>query len=170
MKTIRLTEEKRVRELIELASKVFKISERTIRASTRKQKFHLIRVAISNVARSQGIHYNSISKGLKRHRSSVYHYEKIHEYQYENFLIYKKIFNILNEAVKEIARPLLSRAKIQDLLRENNLIHDSKEVFIHVTSGYSGYSLRSKKADFTNKVEKIKSILQDFSHDITIQL
>ena len=65
MKTIRLTEEKRVRELIELASKVFKISERTIRASTRKQKFHLIRVAISNVARSQGIHYNSISKGLK---------------------------------------------------------------------------------------------------------
>ena len=174
MKNIRIdiTDKEVVENICNIATKVCRLRKGVLKTRTRVQKIHLPRMVVSNISLvEKGIHYNTIAEVLKRHRSSIYYYEKYHEIYYSHWDHYRRIYNKVYNAYTDGKKAQLKEVDLKDLLKDAEIFNrKDPQVFIDVLVGEASTSIKSTYKDFTADVEGIKRALKDYTHDLYINL
>jgi hypothetical protein len=117
-------------------------------------------------------HQNVIAKELKRDRSLVYHYEKMHESNYRSFPKYREVFNMVYNAYSNIRgskRTFADTRELEKYLKENGVTNSEKyQIIIRVTSGRVEYDVKVSYKDFYNQLEKCKFAMTDCNYNLEI--
>jgi hypothetical protein len=113
-----------------------------------------------------------IAKQLKRDRSLIYHYEKMHESNYRTFPKYRDVFNLIYNAYQTIQgakQTFTDLDHLRDYLKENG-IKDSErpQAIIRIHSGRIRADINVSYKDFYEQLEKCQAALLECSHTITI--
>jgi len=172
MKKIAITDTESVKNICNTATKVVGIRKGSLSSKTRKQKTHLARMVASNISLiEKGIHYNTIAEVLKRDRSSIYHYEKQHHNLYSTWDIYRRLFNKVYNAYSNEKKAHLKEVDLKDLLKDAGIYNrENAKVFIDIKVREVCVRVKSTYKHFTADIENIKRVLNDYVHDIYIEL
>jgi len=171
MRKISLTDTTRVKDIANRAAEVFNISLSALYSKTRRQEVQLVRMAISNLSRHEGIHYNAIAEVLDRDRCSIYHYEIKHKDLYDVWPKYERVFNSLHADIYDNPRKTLNKSQMRKMLSKEG-IRDNKRgrVGIYLTSGTSKYMINTRYSNFCKTAEVIKEVLGDYDYEMEIAL
>jgi len=171
-KKIGITDKKTVEHICNIATDLYNLEQGSLSCRSRVQEFQLPRMAVSNIARIfKGIHYEPIAEVLKRDRSSIYHYEGQHKVLYETWSVYRNIFNNIYNAYDKSKTTNISKTELLHMLKAVG-IEDVKAPKVFITIHISGFEVRllSDYRNFTETVESIKKLLENYVHDIRIEI
>jgi len=166
-----ITDDKIVNEMLNKAVEVFDLPLPALLGTSRKQEIHLARMCVSNLARVENkIHYNTIAECLKKDRTSIYHYEKMHENLYGTWRVYRDKFNKLYNSVYTNEKRKITRSEITQILKKNEIIQEKGAVTLWIKSGRVNYKFRTTYSGMCENSEKIKKLLSNFDITIDIQI
>lgn len=166
-----ITDDKIVNDMLTKAVEVFEVPLPALLGRSRRQEIHLARMCVSNLARVENkIHYNTIAECLKKDRSSIYHYEKMHENLYGTWAIYRDKFNKLYNSVYKNEKRKITRSEITQILKKNDLVQENGAVTLYIKSGRVNYKFRTTYSGMCENSEKIKNLLADYDITIDIQI
>ena len=168
-----MIEEINFKILCDLTTKIVGLRKGSLSYKSRKQEYQIPRSVASVVARMiDDTHQNVIAKELKRDRSLVYHYEKMHESNYRSFPKYREVFNMVYNAYSNIQgakRTFVDSRELEVYLRENGVSNSDKyQTIIRVTSGRVEYDIKVSYKDFYNQLEKCKFAMTDCNYNLEI--
>ena len=140
---------------------------------SRESKFQVPRSVASVVARMiDDTHRIVIAKELKRDRSLIYHYERMHESNYRSFPKYREIFNMVYNAYSNIQgakRTFIDVFQLETYLKDNGIINsDNHQTTIRVTSGRVSTDIKVSYKDFYDQLEKCKFAMTDCNYNLEI--
>ena len=168
-----ITDIKEVKELCDIATEIVGLEQGSLSSKSRKEPYALARPVVANICLNKGIHFVTISKVLNRDRSSIYHYQKKHAYNFKSWLQYRslftKVFNTYKESKKE-QKTFLTKQDLRSHLLSNGVNTSNGEVYIIVKSGVLKTSIRTSYKDFSNQLEKIRIALLDYQYNLDVQL
>lgn len=172
VKRVSISDTKMVQNILSKAAEVFNIPTATLIGGRRYGYIQRVRMAISNVARVENkIHYTTIAGVINRDRTSVYHYERQHASWYISWKPYQKAYDTLNEAMSENAKPSLNKCQIKRIIKEKGITSKKKgTVKIIIDSGNTSHSIKATLYDFPKIIETLKPILENYQHNLDIQL
>jgi len=168
-----MIEEINFKILCDLTTNIVGLRKGSLSYKSRKQEYQIPRSVASVVARMiDDTHQNVIAKELKRDRSLVYHYEKMHESNYRSFPKYREVFNMVYNAYSNIQgakRTFVDSRELEVYLRENGVSNSEKyQTIIRVTSGRVEYDVKVSYKDFYNQLEKCKFAMTDCNYNLEI--
>ena len=168
-----MIEEINFKILCDLTTKIVGLRKGSLSYKSRKQEYQIPRSVASVVARMiDDTHQNVIAKELKRDRSLVYHYEKMHESNYRSFPKYREVFNMVYNAYSNIQgakRTFVDNKQLEKYLKENGVTNSEKyQTIIRVTSGRVEYDVKVSYKDFYNQLEKCKFAMTDCNYNLEI--
>ena len=168
-----MIEEINFKILCDLTTNIVGLRKGSLSYKSRKQEYQIPRSVASVVARMiDDTHQNVIAKELKRDRSLVYHYEKMHESNYRSFPKYREVFNMVYNAYSNIQgakRTFVDSRELEVYLRENGVSNSDKyQTIIRVTSGRVEYDVKVSYKDFYNQLEKCKFAMTDCNYNLEI--
>ncbi len=168
-----MIEEINFKILCDLTTKIVGLRKGSLSYKSRKQEYQIPRSVASVVARMiDDTHQNVIAKELKRDRSLVYHYEKMHESNYRSFPKYREVFNMVYNAYSNIQgakRTFVDNKQLEKYLKENGVTNSEKyQTIIRVTSGRVEYDIKVSYKDFYNQLEKCKFAMTDCNYNLEI--
>jgi len=168
-----MIEEINFKILCDLTTNIVGLRKGSLSYKSRKQEYQIPRSVASVVARMiDDTHQNVIAKELKRDRSLVYHYEKMHESNYRSFPKYREVFNMVYNAYSNIQgakRTFVDSRELEVYLRENGVSNSDKyQTIIRVTSGRVEYDIKVSYKDFYNQLEKCKFAMTDCNYNLEI--
>ena len=168
-----MIKEKTFISLCNLTTEIVGLPKGSLSCKSRKQIYQVPRAVVSVVARlEEDIHQTVIAKELKRDRSLIYHYEKMHEANYKTFKKYRDLFIEVSKTYASIKnkKPKFKNTKrLKDFLTENNII--SSEVYqttLNVRVGNFDVDLKLSYKDFYNVIEIIKFALADYDYEYKV--
>ena len=168
-----MIEEINFKILCDLTTNLVGLSKGSLSYKSRKQKYQVPRAVASVVARMiDETHRTTISKELKRDRSLIYHYEKMHESNYRTFPKYREVFNKVYNAYSNIQgskRTFVDAKQLKIYLRDNGIESSEKhQTTIRVTSGRIATDIKVSYKDFYDQLEKCKFALTDCNYNLEI--
>tara|TARA_B100000902_G_C27315743_1_gene921194 strand:- start:2851 stop:3360 length:510 start_codon:yes stop_codon:yes gene_type:complete len=168
-----MIEEINFKILCDLTTNIVGLRKGSLSYKSRKQEYQIPRSVASVVARMiDDTHQNVIAKELKRDRSLVYHYEKMHESNYRSFPKYREVFNMVYNAYSNIQgakRTFVDNKQLEKYLKENGVTNSEKyQTIIRVTSGRVEYDIKVSYKDFYNQLEKCKFAMTDCNYNLEI--
>ena len=168
-----MIEEINFKILCDLTTNIVGLRKGSLSYKSRKQEYQIPRSVASVVARMiDDTHQNVIAKELKRDRSLVYHYEKMHESNYRSFPKYREVFNMVYNAYSNIQgakRTFIDNKQLEKYLKENGVSNSDKyQTIIRVTSGRVEYDVKVSYKDFYNQLEKCKFAMTDCNYNLEI--
>ena len=168
-----MIEEINFKILCDLTTNIVGLRKGSLSYKSRKQEYQIPRSVASVVARMiDDTHQNVIAKELKRDRSLVYHYEKMHESNYRSFPKYREVFNMVYNAYSNIQgakRTFVDNKQLEKYLKENGVSNSDKyQTIIRVTSGRVEYDVKVSYKDFYNQLEKCKFAMTDCNYNLEI--
>jgi hypothetical protein len=171
-KRVSISDTKVVQSILDKAAEVFKIPTATLKGARRYGHIQRVRMAISNIARVEHkIHYTTIAGVINRDRSSIYHYERQHETWYITWKTYQKAYDLLSSALSENAKPNLNKCQIKRLIKEAGIVGKKRgKCKIIIASGNTSHSIKSDLYEFPATIEKLKPILEQYEHNLDIQI
>lgn len=139
---------------------------------SRKQNLVIPRMVASMVARLElKISHNTIAEVLNRHRTSVYHYERMHKGNY-TWKKYRETFNKVYASFKDIQdckKVFLDKHRFKEFMLQHGVKQSAAgEVNILCTSGDVSCIITTSYMDFSNQLENIKIALREFRYTIKI--
>lgn len=139
---------------------------------SRKQNLQVPRMVASMVARIEDkIPHTIIADVLNRHRTLVYHYEKMHKGNYV-WKKYRDAFNKVYIAYKKMEsekKIFVDKYRMKEYLLKNGVKQSEKnEVRIMIKSGKVGVIIVTSYMDFSNQLENIKFALEDYKYKMEI--
>ena len=169
----KMTEELNFKAICGITTKVMGLPNGSLALRSRKRKLQVPRAVASVVARMvDETHRAIIAKELKRDRSLVYHYEKMHESNYRSFPKYREIFNQVYNAYSNLQgakRTFVDERELEIYLRDNGVKSSKKhQTTIRVTSGRFETDIKVSYKDFYNQLEKCKFVLTDCNYNLEI--
>ena len=172
MKKIPITDEQTVKNICDTATKVCGIRKGLLSSKTRHQTIHIARMVASNISLlERKIHYTTIAEVLKRDRSSIYHYERQHKALYSTWDIYRRAFNNVFNAYTNQKKAHLTDWELRGLLRRAEIFNrENPKVFIDIKVHEVCVRIKSTYKHFTADIEKIKTSLKNYVHDLYIEL
>ena len=171
IKQISVTDQRAVQHILNKAVEVFKIPLPVLKGKTRAQPVQIARMVVSNIARVENkIHYTNICPELNRDRTSVYHYEKMHESNFATFPAYRDAYNTLYNQLYDNPLPLLTKVGIKNILKGAGIKDKKGSISIIISSGLSSHTITETNGGFTKTTETLKELLKDFYHQIDIRL
>ena len=159
--------------LCNLTTDVVGLPKGSLACKSREQKFQVPRAVISMIARlEEDIHQTVIAKGLKRDRSLIYHYEKMHKSNYATFPKYRKTFIDVYIAycnTKKQNKVFKTQKQFEDCLIENKIkSSETYQTIVHLRSGNFYIDLKLNFKEFYNVIEIIKFALKDYHYEYKV--
>ena len=168
-----MTEENTFKNLCNLTTRVLGLPDGALALRSRKRPLQVARAVAGYIGVSEEeIHRTIIGKGLNRHRSLIYHYEHRHKPLYKSCPIYRKTFNKVYKAYKDIGGTkefFLDKDFMKSYLLKNGVKETlNPEVLLEVTSGQVKCIVKTSYLDFSNQLENIKFVLKNYHFTIKI--
>ena len=161
--------------LCNLTTNLVGLPKGSLSNKSRKLKYQIPRSVVCVVAKMiDDTHYKVISKELKRHRVSIYHYEKMHESKYNAILgsKYREIFNKVYNAYSHLQgskRTFIDEQELEIYLKENGIISsDENQTIIRVISNRVKVDIKVSYKDFYDQLEKCKFAMTDCNYNLEI--
>jgi hypothetical protein len=168
-----MTEEYNFKNLCDLTTSVLGLPKGSLALKSRKRELQVARAITGYIARSEeDIHRTTIGKVLNRDRSLIYHYEHTHKGNYATCPVYRKTFNLIYKAYKDIGgtkEVFLDGAFMRSYLLKNGVkeILDFN-VILEVKSGQVVCKIKTSFFDFSNQLENVNLALKDYHYTIKI--
>tara|TARA_R100001443_G_scaffold18073_1_gene28738 strand:+ start:1423 stop:1932 length:510 start_codon:yes stop_codon:yes gene_type:complete len=159
--------------LCNLTTRVLGLPKDSLALKSRKQNLAIGRSIASVIGRMEDYtKHEVIADVLGRHRTLIYHYEKKHKNNYATWVQYRKAFNKVYIAYKNLESSKKSFLD-DDFLKAHLLKKGVKEnkksqVFIEVKSGKAVCIIKTSYFDFSNQLESIKLALKNYQYEIKI--
>ena len=170
-----MIEEINFKILCDLTTNLVGLDKGSLSYKSRKQKYQIPRAVASVVARMiDKTHRTTIANELKRDRSLIYHYEKMHKKKYNAILgaKYREVFNKVLNAYTNIQgakRTFVYDRQLEIYLRDNGIENSIKhQTIIRVISGKAEYDIKVSHKDFSEQYEKCKFAMTDCNYNLEI--
>ena len=168
-----MIEEINFKILCDLTTNLVGLRKGALSFKSREQKYQVPRAVASVVARMvDETHRTVIAKELKRDRSLVYHYERMHQSNYRSFPKYRETFNRVYNAYSNIQgakRTFADENQLKDYLRENGVTNSEKhQTIIRIKSGRVEADIKVSYKDFYDMLEKCKFVMTDCNYNLEI--
>ena len=155
-----------------LTTTVLGLPKGSLAFKTRKQEFQVPRMVAAVIGRTEeNISHTIIGEVIKRHRASIYHYEKCHQGNY-TWDKYRDIFNKVYMAYKQIEQSkkvFIDKHYMKEFLLKNGVKESSKnEAQILIKSGRISVIISTSYMDFSNQLENVKFALRDYKYEMEI--
>ena len=168
-----MIEEINFKILCDLTTNLVGLRKGSLSYKSREQKYQLPRAVASIVSRMiDQTHRTVIAKELKRDRSLIYHYEKMHESNYRTYPKYREMFNKVYNAYSNIQgakRTFVDDRQLEIYLRDNGVETSVKhQTTIRVSSGRVSTDIKVSYKDFYDQLEKCKFAMTDCNYNLEI--
>ena len=167
-----MTAEDNFKNLCNLTTNIMGLPKGSLAYKSRKIELQIPRAAASVIATMDNIHCTVIAKVIKRDRSLIYHYNKMHSANYSSWEKYRTTFNQIYMAHTQIEsskKQFVNLQHLQDHLRQAGVIESSKhQTSIRIKCGKVGTDVKVSYRDFYNQLELCKLALQDYKYEIEI--
>ena len=159
--------------LCNLTTSLMGLRKGSLSFKSRKSELQVPRTVAAVVSRMvDNTHRTIISKELKRDRSLIYHYEKMHTSNYASWKKYRDCFNKIYNAYTSIhdsKRTFTDMFHLRHHLREQGVKHSSIcQTTIKITSGKVGVDIKVSYKDFYEQLELCKLALRDCNYNLEI--
>ena len=167
-----MTAEDNFKNLCNLTTNIMGLPKGSLAYKSRKIELQVPRAAAAVVATMDNIHCTVIAKVIKRDRSLIYHYNKMHSANYSTWEKYRTTFNQIYMAhtqLENAKKEFFDLQNLQDHLRQVGVIESSKpQTSIRIKCGKVGTDVKVSYRDFYNQLELCKLALQDYKYEIEI--
>jgi hypothetical protein len=167
-----MTAEDNFKNLCNLTTSIMGLPKGSLAYKSRKIELQVPRAAAAVVATMDNIHCTVIAKVIKRNRSLIYHYNKMHTANYSTWEKYRTTFNQIYMAhthIENAKKEFFDLQHLQDHLRKSGVIASNKhQTSIRVKCGKLGTDVKVSFRDFYNQLELCKLALQDYKYEIEI--
>jgi len=168
-----MIEEINFKILCDLTTNLVGLRKGSLSHKSREQKYQVPRAVASVVSRMiDETHRTTIAKELKRDRSLIYHYEKMHESNYRSFPKYREIFNKVYNAYSNIQgskRTFYDLDHLKQYLRDNGVRNSDKhQTTLRISSGKVEADVKVSYKDFYDQLEKCKFAMTDCKYNLEI--
>ena len=168
-----MTEEYNFKNLCDLTTSVLGLPKGSLALKSRKRELQVARAITGYIGRSEeDIHRTTIGKVLNRDRSLIYHYEHTHKGNYATCPVYRKTFNLIYKAYKDIGGTkefFLNKDFMKSYLLKNGVKETlDPSVLLEVKSGQVVCTIKTSYFDFSNQLENVKFALKDYHYTIKI--
>jgi len=168
-----MNKELKFKNLCNLTTSVLGLPEGSLAEKSRRQELQVPRTVASIIALTEeNLHPTVISKGLKRDRSLIYHYKRMHKFNYATFPKYRETFNKIFNAYtnfKEDKNTFIDVAQLKDRLLEYDIVDSTKhQTTVKITSGEIVAEVKLSYKEFNNQLEMIKLALENFQYETEI--
>jgi len=168
-----MIEEINFKILCDLTTNLVGLRKGSLSHKSREQKYQVPRAVASVVSRMiDETHRTTIAKELKRDRSLIYHYEKMHESNYRSFPKYREIFNKVYNAYSNIQgskRTFYDLDHLKQYLRDNGVRNSDKhQTTLRISSGKVEADVKVSYKNFYDQLEKGKFVLTDCNYNLEI--
>ena len=169
----KMIQEENFKNLCDLTTSLVGLDKGSLSYKSRYQKYQIPRSVAAVIAiMVDKTHYTIIAKQLKRDRSLIYYYEKMHESNYRSFPKYRETFNKVYNAYSNIQgdkRTFADLAHLKRHLKDNGVNNSIKhQTIIRITSGKVQADIKVSYKDFYNQLEKCKFALTDCNYNLEI--
>ena len=169
----KMIEEINFKILCDLTTNLVGLRKGSLSYKSREQKYQLPRAVASIVSRMiDETHRTVIAKELKRDRSLIYHYEKMHESNYRTYPKYREMFNKVYNAYSNIQgakRTFVDAKQLEIYLKDNGIENSEKhQTTIRVSSGRVSTDIKVSYKDFYDQLEKCKFAMTDCNYNLEI--
>jgi len=159
--------------LCNLTTSLMGLRKGSLAYKSRKSELQIPRTVAAVVARMvDKTHRTIISKEIKRDRSLIYHYEKMHTSNYASWEKYRDCFNKVYNAYTNIQgskRTFSDMFHLRHHLREQGVKHsENPQTTIKITSGKVGVDIKVSYKDFYDQLELCKLALRDCNYNLEI--
>ena len=167
-----MTAEDNFKNLCNLTTSIMGLPKGSLAYKSRKIELQVPRAAVAVVATMDNIHCTVIAKVIKRDRSLIYHYNKMHSSNYSTWEKYRITFNQIYMAhthIENAKKEFFDLQHLQDHLRKSGVIaSDKQQTSIRIKCGKVGTDVKVSFRDFYNQLELCKLALQDYKYEIEI--
>jgi hypothetical protein len=167
-----MTAEDNFKNLCNLTTSIMGLPKGSLAYKSRKIELQVPRAAAAVVATMDNIHCTVIAKVIKRDRSLIYHYNKMHSSNYSTWEKYRITFNQIYMAhthIENAKKEFFDLQHLQDHLRKSGVIaSDKQQTSIRIKCGKVGTDVKVSFRDFYNQLELCKLALQDYKYEIEI--
>jgi len=169
-----MKQEENFSNLCKMTTSLLELPEDSLAQKSRRQEFQIPRMVVSVVSKMiDNTHFDVISKGIKRDRTLINYYMKMHKSNYRSFPKYRDMFNKIYSAYKDIQgakRTFIDKFHLLHHLRERNVEHSpNAQTTIRVKSGNIKVDIKVSYKDFSDQLELINLALKDCNYNIDIK-
>tara|TARA_R110001599_G_scaffold129853_1_gene304529 strand:- start:2881 stop:3405 length:525 start_codon:yes stop_codon:yes gene_type:complete len=161
------------KKLCDLTTSIMGLPKGSLSNKSRKTELQVPRAAAAVVATMDNIHCTVIAEELKRDRSLIYHYNKMHSPNYSTWEKYRNTFNQIYMAYSQLEnarKQFFDLQHLKDHLKQAGVCNSEKhQTSIMVTCGKVGTEIKVSYRDFYNQLELCKLALQDYKFEIEIK-
>jgi len=167
-----MTSKDNFKSICNLTTSVMGLPKGSLADKSRRTELHVPRMVASIIGRiEENIPHSVISEVIKRHRATVYHYEKCHQGHY-TWEKYREVFNKVYMAYKQIEQSkkvFIDKHYMKEYLLKNGVKENPKnETQILIKSGRVSIIIITSYMDFSNQLENIKFALRDYKYEMEI--
>ena len=168
-----MTEEYNFKNLCDLTTSVLGLPKGSLALKSRKRPLQVARAIAGYIARTEeDIHRSIIGKVLNRDRSLIYHYEHTHKGNYATCPVYRKTFNLIYKAYKDIGGTkdvFLDGAFMKSYLLKNGVKETlNSDILLEVKSGQVKCIIKTSYFDFSNQLENVNLALKNYHFTVKI--
>ena len=160
------------KNLCNLTTSVMGLPKGSLAYKSRKTQLQVPRAATAVIATMDKIHCTVVARGLKRDRSLIYHYNKMHNANYSSWEKYRTTFNQIYMAYTHLEnskKEFFDLQHLRDHLRQSGIYESSKhQTIIRIKCGKIGTDVKVSYREFYNQLELCKLALQDYKYEIEI--
>lgn len=165
--------EENFKKLCNLTTSIMGLPKGSLAYKSRKTELQVPRAAASVVATMDNIHCTVIAKELKRNRTLIYHYNKMHSANYSTWDKYRDTFNQIYMAythLENAKKQFFDLQHLKDHLKKAGVCNSEKhQTSIMITTGKLGAEVKVSYRDFYDQLELCKLALQDYKYEIEIK-
>tara|TARA_R110000824_G_scaffold70976_2_gene181916 strand:- start:1216 stop:1722 length:507 start_codon:yes stop_codon:yes gene_type:complete len=168
-----MTAEDNFKALCDLTTNIMGLPKGSLAYKSRKLELQIPRAAASVVATMENIHCTVIAKGIKRDRSLIYHYNKMHSSNYSSWKKYRTTFNQIYMAhtqVENAKKEFFDLQHLKEHLRNAGIYNSEKhQAIIRIKCDKIGTDVNVSFREFYDTLELCKLALQDYKYQIEIK-
>ena len=173
MTHFKMIAEQNFKNLCNLTTSLVGLRKGSLSYRSRKSEYQIPRSVASVISRIvDETKREIIAKELKRDRSLIYHYEKMHKSNYRSFPKYREIFNLVFNAysnIQDSKRIFTDLNHLKQYLKDKGVESSNKhQTIIRITSGKVEADIKVSYKDFYNQLELCKLALQDCKYNLEI--
>tara|TARA_R110000824_G_scaffold89988_1_gene220242 strand:- start:1562 stop:2098 length:537 start_codon:yes stop_codon:yes gene_type:complete len=141
----------------------------------KSEKYSVPRSVVSIIALKElGIHYNTISRQMNRHRTSIYHYEKKHESDYMSYPLYRETYNRIMSAHTDLRKNKKKFNGPSEMIKHLSMkgVKNSNDhgIKIHIKSEGFSVTVSSSFNDFSDNMRICNESLKDYNCKINFDV
>lgn len=169
-----MTDKNNFKILYKLASSIMNLKEDELRSKSRKNHIAVTRQVVAVIGRTEeDIHRTIIAEQLGRDRTSINYYEHSHKSNYATYPLYRKTFNKIYRAYKDLETTknvFVDQADLKSYLFKNGVVESEKQdMKLKIKSGKVSCIIKTSYFDFSKQMEIIKLALENYHHSIAIK-